>query len=223
MNKKYLTEEELVKRVHEKENKKLMEELENLSNINDEALKQIVKENERKKIVSIQHEISLYDLKMNYLLEQFSKEENRAKNFLDEKISIFKELTQLNEDREILQNRDREFRQEKIDVKDSIDQLESLIEENTIITLNLLTSENEKLRKLSEKNESEIKSLLTKTDELQQRIELNSVLKDVDINELKMLSQNNSIVNHSYNSLMSKWDKIHTKLQEIEEKGKSKN
>ena len=97
------------------------------------------------------------------------------------KISIFKKLTQLNEDREILQNRDREFRQEKIDVKDSIDQLESLIEENSI-TLNSLTSENEKSRKLSEKNESEIKSLLTKTDELQQRIELNSVLKDVDIN-----------------------------------------
>ena len=88
MNKKYLREEELVKRVHEKGNKKLIEELENLSKIKYEELKQIVKENERKKIVSIQHEISLNDLKMNYLLEQFSKEENRGKNFLDENFNF---------------------------------------------------------------------------------------------------------------------------------------
>ena len=46
------------------------------------------------------------------------------------------------------------------------------------------------------------------------------MLKDIDIGELKMLTQNNAIVNNSINTLISKWDKVHAKLSEIEQKGK---
>lgn len=220
LNKKYLTDEELTKRIYEKENKKINEELENLSRINDEALKQKVKENERKKIVSIKHQISHNELKMGMLLEQFMTEENFAKSLLDEKNSLLKKISQANEDNENLENKERELRQEKIDVKNFIDQHEIWIEE-TEIQMNELINENEKLKKISERNEVEIKNIHSKSEELQQKIELNSILKDIDINELKMLSQNNAIVNHSINNLMTKWDKIHTKLQEIEDKSKS--
>ena len=43
------------------------------------------------------------------------------------------------------------------------------------------------------------------------------------MNELKMLTQNNAVVNQSINLLMSKWDKVHTKLQQIENIQKAKN
>ena len=47
--------------------------------------------------------------------------------------------------------------------------------------------------------------------------------KDIDINELKMLSHNNAIVNSSINTLMGKWDKISTKLEEINKNKNNQN
>ena len=44
------------------------------------------------------------------------------------------------------------------------------------------------------------------------------MLKDIDVNELKVLSQNNAIVNNNINTLLSKWDKVHSKLVDIEKK-----
>ena len=46
------------------------------------------------------------------------------------------------------------------------------------------------------------------------------MLKDIDINELKSLTQNNAMVNNSINTLISKWDKVNSKLEEIEKKSK---
>jgi tetrahydromethanopterin S-methyltransferase subunit G len=66
--------------------------------------------------------------------------------------------------------------------------------------------------------EKDIKDIKIKIDEIQQKIELNSMLKDIDINDLKMLTQNNAMVNNSINTLISKWDKVHSKLEEIEKK-----
>lgn len=43
-------------------------------------------------------------------------------------------------------------------------------------------------------------------------------VEDIDIGELKMLTQNNAIVNNSINTLITKWDKVHAKLSEIEQK-----
>ena len=48
------------------------------------------------------------------------------------------------------------------------------------------------------------------------------MLKDIDIGELKMLTQNNAIVNNSINTLITKWDKVHAKLSEIEQKNQNK-
>ena len=74
----------------------------------------------------------------------------------------------------------------------------------------------------NEKYEKDIKDLRVKIDEIQQKIELNSMLKDIDIGELKMLTQNNAIVNNSINTLITKWDKVHAKHSEIEQKNQNK-
>ena len=46
------------------------------------------------------------------------------------------------------------------------------------------------------------------------------MLKDIDINELKVISRNNAIVNNNINELLNKWDKVHSKLVDIEKKQK---
>ena len=84
----------------------------------------------------------------------------------------------------------------------------------------MLVDENKKMSEENEKYEKDIKDLRVKIDEIQQKIELNSMLKDIDIGELKMLTQNNAIVNNSINTLITKWDKVHAKLSEIEKKPK---
>ena len=64
--------------------------------------------------------------------------------------------------------------------------------------------------KTNEKTPSNVASYI------QQKIELNSLLKDIDLNELKMLTQNNAMVNSSLNTLMSRWDKVQSKMDEIQ-------
>ena len=44
------------------------------------------------------------------------------------------------------------------------------------------------------------------------------MLKDVDINELKVISHNNVILNSDIKELLTRWDKVHSKLVDIEKK-----
>lgn len=75
----------------------------------------------------------------------------------------------------------------------------------------------------NEKYEKDIKDLRVKIDEIQQKIELNSMLKDIDIGELKMLTQNNAIVNNSINTLITKWIKFMRSFQKLNKKTKISN
>lgn len=45
---------------------------------------------------------------------------------------------------------------------------------------------------------------------LRKRLELNSQLKNIDIEELKMLAKSNSVVNETISSLIHKWQDIQT-------------
>jgi hypothetical protein len=215
LNKKYLLDEELIKQIHEKENKKLNEDLDNLSKLNEENLKQRVRENEKNQSIIIRNSIANNELKMGLLLQKFKTEENIARELLEEKNAIAQKITQVYEVIENQKVKEIEVKHELIDVKNAINEYEALIAENTAL-LEVLTTENTRVKSSNEKYEVDIKNLTHKIEELQQKIELNAILKDVDINELKMLSQNNAIVNSSINNLMTKWDQVNLKLQEME-------
>ena len=104
-----------------------------------------------------------------------------------------------------------------METKTNINQTEDFLNNNKDILVQLI-GENEKLRQENDELEQNIKKTRIDIEEIQQKIELNAMLKDVDINELKVLSQNNAIVNNNINNLLSKWDKVHSKLVEIEKK-----
>ena len=49
-----------------------------------------------------------------------------------------------------------------------------------------------------------------------QKIDINNLLKEVDIEDMKLLAQNNKMMNMALHNLMEKWEKI----QNIENEGK---
>ena len=193
--------------------------MDNLTKMNENILKIKIKENERNHSIQIKNEISNKELKMNQLIDKFRDEENKAKDYLEQKNKLQQNLTALNLDINERANLDADQKIEFIDLRNGIDEHNIIIEEEKS-QLNSLINDNERYRNLNEKLENEIRALYKKTDELTQKIELNNLLKDIDITELKMLSHNNAIVNSSINNLMGKWDKISNKLEEI---NKNKN
>ena len=219
LNKKHLLDEELTRNIHLKENDRLNLELDNLSKLNEDKLKEKVKESEAKQILVIKNQIANSELKMGLLLNKYKEEEGTARNLLEEKNALMQKISNIKEDIDNQTDTEGKTKAEIIEVKNNINQLNELINDNTA-QLEVLQDENKKLNEENEKYEKDIKDLRIKIDELQQKIELNSMLKDIDIGELKMLTQNNAIVNNSINTLISKWDKVHAKLSEIEQKGK---
>jgi hypothetical protein len=204
------------------ENVKLNEDLDNLGKLNDEALKKKVKENEKNQIILINNKIKNEELTMNYLLEKYKDEEAKAKDFLEDKNTLQGRIVALNEDIANQIEKEKELRIHKVEVKNQINETETLLEEAIVVDENLLAN-NAQLKLSNTKLEEDTKDLLAKIEEINQKIELNTILNDIDLNELKMLTQNNAMVNNSINTLMAKWDKVNTKLAELENKKDKKD
>jgi hypothetical protein len=222
LNKKYLTDEELNKRNYLNENKKLTSQMDQLTNINEDHLKVKIKEAENSKVIVIKNSINSQSSKLNYLIDNLNNEESTARELLDNRSVLLQKIKNLDEEYEEQKNAEIEMTREIIDLKNAIQEYEILIEEDTNSLNNLLEDSN-RLNTSNEKYENDIKIYNKKIDEILQKIELNSILKDIDIYELKNLIQNNSLVNHSLNNLMSKWDKAYSKLNDIEENEKKNN
>ena len=158
---------------------------------------------------------------MGLLLNKYKEEETIARNLLEEKNALMQKISSVKEDIDNQNDVEVKTKGEIIEVKDNINQLNEIINDNNA-HLEVLVDENKKTSEENEKYEKDIKDLRVKIDEIQQKIELNSMLKDIDIGELKMLTQNNAIVNNSINTLITKWDKVHAKLLEIEQKNQNK-
>lgn len=158
---------------------------------------------------------------MGLLLNKYKEEETIARNLLEEKNALMQKISSVKEDIDNQNDVEVKTKGEIIEVKDNINQLNEIINDNNA-HLEVLVDENKKMSEENEKYEKDIKDLRVKIDEIQQKIELNSMLKDIDIGELKMLTQNNAIVNNSINTLITKWDKVHAKLSEIEQKNQNK-
>jgi GTP cyclohydrolase II len=71
-----------------------------------------------------------------------------------------------------------------------------------------MTTENVNLQRSNEEMDGENKKLKAEIDDLLARIDLNTILKDVDIEDLRLLAQNNSKVNTSIAGLINKWERL---------------
>ena len=191
--------------------------MDDLSKMNDERMKQAIKDYEDKQKVILKNQSNNAEKKMELLLTKYKDAEANARALLEEKNKLLQELALLDaniKEEEIVFS---EVKNEVVETKTNINQTEDFLNNNKDILVQLI-GENEKLRQENDELEQNIKKTRIDIEEIQQKIELNAMLKDIDVNELKVLSQNNAIVNNNINNLLSKWDKFHSKLVDIEKK-----
>ena len=217
INKKFLFEEEKERDKYLEENNRLNEEMDNLSKMNDERMKEAIKEYEDKQKVILKNQSNNAEKKMELLLTKYKDAEANARSLLEQKNKLLQELAKLDADIKEFNIQNSEIKNEIVETKTNINQTDDYLNENKEILAELI-KENERLTIENEELEQNIKKTTIDIDEIQQKIELNAMLKDIDINELKVLSQNNAIVNSNINNLLAKWDKVHEKLVDIEKK-----
>ena len=217
INKKFLFEEEKERDKYLEENNRLNKEMDDLSKMNDERMKAAIKDYEDKQKVILKNQSNNAEKKMELLLTKYKDAEANARSLLEEKNKLLQELALLDANIKEAEINFSEVKDELVNTKTNINQTEDFINSNKDILVQLI-QDNEKLRQENDELEQNIKKTRIDIDEIQQKIELNAMLKDVDVNELKVLSQNNAIVNNNINNLLSKWDKVHSKLVEIEKK-----
>ena len=75
-------------------------------------------------------------------------------------------------------------------------------------TIDRLEADNNRLSQENSQLSEDISNMKLEISKLYQKIELNELLKDVDLEELKLLSHNNTNVNSAISGLISKWEEI---------------
>ena len=217
INKKALFEEEVERDRHLEENNRLNEQLDDLGKMNEERMKEAIKEAEDKQKVILRNQSTNAEKKMELLLTKYKDSEANAKDLLEEKNKLLQELSILNAKIKEDEIDDKNIKEEIVKVKTNINQTDDFLNSNKDILTEII-QENERLRNENDELEKNIKKTRIDTEEILQKIELNAMLKDVDINELKVISHNNVILNSDIKELLTRWDKVHSKLVDIEKK-----
>ena len=217
INKKFLFEEERERDKYLEENNRLNDEMDNLSKMNDERMKEAIKDYEDKQKVILKNQSNNAEKKMELLLTKYKDAEANARSLLEQKNKLLQDLALLDANIKEFNIQDTEVKNEIVETKTNINQTDDFLNSNKDILIELI-QENERLRNENDELEQNIKKTRIDIEEIQQKIELNAMLKDIDVNELKVLSQNNAIVNNNINNLLTKWDKVHSKLVDIEKK-----
>lgn len=183
-------------------------------NVTDDDTKFKQKTEERKMKISIENKVKNLKAEGVILMEQIANEEARSKDVLDEKLKLEQELTELKEDLGKLTDKHGACREELIRLRVKNSQLDS---QNNALTEEeaQLTGENEKLIQENgalEKQNSELKNKISETI---QRIDINNLLKEIDIEEMQLLAKNNKMMNQSMEALITKWNYIQKKNEEV--------
>lgn len=156
---------------------------------------------------------------MELLLNKYKDSEANAKELLEQKNKLLQELAILNAKIKEDEVDVKGLKNEIVEIKTKINQTDDFLNSNKDILTELI-QENERIRNENDELEKNIKKTRIDTEEILKKIELNAMLKDIDINELKVISRNNAIVNNNINELLNKWDKVHSKLVDIEKSKK---
>ena len=76
----------------------------------------------------------------------------------------------------------------------------------------MLTKQNDELLQENKTAEDENKLLKEKIATTIQRIDINNLLKEIDIEELQLLAKNNKSMNFAMENLITKWNYINNRV-----------
>lgn len=141
------------------------------------------------------------------MLEQLKVEEGHAREQLDKKIQCEQDMELLTEEADLVEKRRAEGREEMLRMQIKLSQLQTA-NAKTKEELEKLTTTNENLTK----NNTTLDAKNTKLDAeivaLIQRIDVNSLLKEVDVEELKLMVTNTENMNMAFMNMMNRWESI---------------
>lgn len=164
-------------------------------------------EAEREQITKLKLNLEFKNEQIHAMNEELKIEEGLAREQLDAKIQFEQDMETLSEDADAVSKKRADNRLELIAMQIKHSQLKAA-NEKAKEELDKLSKANEELIKnntvLDEKN--------TKLDEeivsLNQRVNVNTLLKEVDLEELKLLAQNTEAMNQAYKVMLHRWEKI---------------
>lgn len=179
-------------------------------NVTEESSKMKHKLEERK--MRIKYEKNLDNLRIIgvNLMEKTTDEESKSKDVLDQKLKLEQQLVDLKESLSKLTDQHLANREELIKLRVKNSQLDSqqksLNEEGADLKVRntKLTEENTEL----EKENNDLKAKIASTIK---KIDLNNLLKEIDIEELQLLAKNNKQMNYALENMITKWNVIQSK------------
>lgn len=140
-------------------------------------------------------------------MERLKEEETKAKDMLDEKIKLQQQLNQDNSDLNEAKLFAAKGKEEIIKLRIRLSQLITQ-EEKMSDELKRLKKENEFYVKKNAEFEEENAKLQKEIALTIQKIDINSLLKEIDIEDMRLLAQSNKQMNSALHGLISKWETI---------------
>ncbi len=194
------------KRRVDKENMELEQRIQG-KGVSEQEAKQKQFDAEREQIKKIQNSLKFQKEHATNLMERLKEEEINGKNMLDEKIKLQQELNLLTESLAEIKGIQFRNRQEIITLNIKKSQLEAL-EGRQDEELKKVHKENEEYIKKNQEFEKENEGLNTEIATTIQKIDINSLLKEIDVEDMRLLAQNNKNMNMALHNLISKWETI---------------
>lgn len=194
------------KQLMEKENNGLQQRIEG-KGLSEQEQKVKQFEAEREQFKKIKNSFDNQTQVTDNLMKQLALEEKNARAMLDEKIKLqqmFQQDTQdLNEQKAFA----TKCREEIIKLQIRLSQLLTH-EERMREELHKLTTENDFYIKKNKDLEIENAQLSKEIQLTVQKIDINSLLKEIDIEDMRLLATNNKQMNSALHNLIGKWESI---------------
>lgn len=140
-------------------------------------------------------------------MKRLAEEEKNGKDMLDEKLRLQQELAQLAEEMGDQKAMHVKNREEIIKQNIRSSQL-TAAEDKSITEYERLKKENDFYIKKNAEFEKENVELNKEIQQTIQKIDINTLLKEVDMEDMKLISQNNKQMNSALHNLISKWEQI---------------
>jgi FtsZ-binding cell division protein ZapB len=166
---------------------------------------------EKEKIVELNTTIKADSAYVEHILNVLKDEEGKAKDMLDEKVRLENELKLNQED----------LNKYKSTVSDNDDELVTLKSLKFFLStkkdrltgeVDQMTKENDDYISRNEELEAENNIVEGKIRSLMQKIEINNLMKEINIDDLTLATKNNQSVNQLLMNMMNKWEQVN--LQE---------
>lgn len=162
---------------------------------------------EREQIKKLQNSLKFQKENANNLMERLKREEINGKKMLDDRIKLQQELNLLSENLNEIKGFQMRNRQEIITLQIKKSQLETQ-EGRLDEELKKVQKENEEYIKKNAEFEKENAELNKEIQATIQKIDVNALLKEIDIEDMRLLAQNNKNMNMALHGLINKWESI---------------